>query len=94
MYFITNRTVTNESVSCFSISQGVLIHVYSPNTIVYHNNNMGGDDIAYMRKLYFNSMVMGLYQWWLKLFFIYLELELLMTLYFTVISLKKVEKNN
>ena len=78
VYCLTNWTATNERVLWFRRSQGFLIHISRPKVIADYNYNMEGVDLADTRRLYCNSTIMGLHRWWLKLFFIYFELELLM----------------
>ena len=68
MYCLTNRTAANESGPSFSRSQGGLIQIYRPKVIGDYNENMGGVDLAGMRRLHCNSTVMGLHRWWLKFF--------------------------
>jgi hypothetical protein len=44
-----------------------------PSCISRYNENMGGVDLADMRRLHCNSTIMGQKRWWLKLFFYMLD---------------------
>ena len=70
LYCLTTSTSINESDLWFIKIQGDLIHISRSNVILYYNYNMGGVDIADMRRLDFNSVIVGICQWWMKLFYL------------------------
>ena len=49
------------------------ITIPRPTVVGHYNNNMGGVDLADMRRLQCNSTIMGQKRWWLKLFFYLLD---------------------
>ena len=94
VYCLTDRTEKKESGSYFIRSQGGLIQIYSTQVIGDFNDNMGGVDFADTGRLHLNLKIMGLNWWWLKLFFIYLNLELIMPWYFKTSYPKNKEKKD
>jgi hypothetical protein len=49
------------------------ITISRPTVVGNYNSNMGGVDLADMRRLQCNSTIMGQKRWWLKLFFYLLD---------------------
>ena len=73
VYALTNCVDTTKTDTCFRRSSEGRITLQRPCVISEYNNNMGGVDLADMRRLHCNSTVMGLKRWWMKIFFYLLD---------------------
>jgi hypothetical protein len=73
VYLLTSNHDTNEVDQCYRRSNLGRIMVNRPTVIGKYNCNMGGVDLADMRRLHCNSTLMGQNRWWLKLFFYTLD---------------------
>ena len=73
VYALTNCEDTTKKGSCFRRSAHGRICIERPKVIEKYNANMGGVDLADMRRMHCNSTIMGLHRWWLKLFFYLLD---------------------
>ena len=73
VYCMTNVCNTINSDQCYRRTQSGRVLVDRPQVIAEYNRNMGGVDVADMRRLHCNSTIMGLNRWWLKLFFYMLD---------------------
>ena len=73
VYGLTNCVDTAKKGSCYRRSAQGRICLERPDVIQEYNENMGGVDLADMRRKHCNSTIMGLHRWWLKLFFYLLD---------------------
>ena len=73
VYALTSCVNTNERGHCYRQSAQGRIILERPLVIGEYNENMGGVDVADMRRLNCNSTLMGKHRWWLKLFFYILD---------------------
>lgn len=70
VYCLSNGCNNISMNSCNRRSANGTIVIPRPSCISKYNENMGGVDLADMRRLHCNSTIMGQKRWWLKLFFI------------------------
>ena len=73
VYCVTNDSSTVPLDDCKRRGQGGIITIKRPQVISKYNQYMGGVDVADMRRLHWNSTIMGQNCWWLKLFFYLLD---------------------
>ena len=73
VYCLSNEITTSGSDKCKRRSQGGIIKIDRSKMITNYNKYMGGVDLADMRRLPCSSSIMGHKQWWLKLFFYFLD---------------------
>jgi DNA polymerase III epsilon subunit-like protein len=73
VYVLTNASSTTESHACYRRVGSRIECVQRPNCIRDYNKNMGGVDLADMKRLHCNSTIMCQNRWWLKLFFYNLD---------------------
>ncbi len=73
VYLLSSNHDTNSVDQCYRRSSEGRIMVNRPSVIGKYNCNMGGVDLADMRRLHCNSTLMGQNRWWLKLFFYNLD---------------------
>ena len=69
VYAMSNETNTRETDVCYRRSKDGLVSIPRPKMISEYNKHMGGVDLEDMRRVHFNSTIMGHHRWWLKLFF-------------------------
>jgi Transposase IS4 len=75
VYCLTNNTNTTNIGSCYQCTSEGVKCIERPKVIGMYNTYMGGVDVADMRRMHCNSMLMGQNQWWLKLFFYLLDVS-------------------
>ena len=69
VYCLTNHHPTFGVGTCYRKTMSGNIRLDRPNVIEEYNSNMGGVDLADMRRLHSTTSLMGQNRWWLKLFF-------------------------
>ena len=73
VYCLSNGCDNYTYETCKRRSIGGPITIPRPTVVGNYNANMGGVDLADMRRLQCNSTIMGQKRWWLKLFFYLLD---------------------
>ena len=73
VYTLTTESDTATSGECVRRTREGLITIDRPNVVKEYNENMGGVDLADMRRLHVQTNIIGLHRWWVRLFFYLLD---------------------